>query len=459
MVNLPRCITQGAPQVLRFQIGVIGQDLLAALPSGKERKDVLHTDPHTADAGPAATLIWVVGDALAPTDQDRFDRQHLMALDIVGPDGLALAEAHEPLLSAIAAAAADTDRHGVQRRCFDAMAAAGLLGRPLQPPALQRELAERLFMADGSLTFCWLQHQLPLRRLLNALSTPEAPAASALRERWLEHVASGQALAGVAFAHLRRPGAANPAATRIPGGWRLDGRLDWLTSWDIADLVLLCLRCVDASGDRVVGLLLPGGTCGEPLPAGISLGEPLALLAMAGTHTRPMQLDGAELADSQVLFVEDFSVWSEADAATVCRVSPVVFGCIRSAIADLHQVSSSHHDTQALALADALSRHCQQLRHQAYRLIDANAENSPELRQRHRDLRAQALELAMRSAQAAVIAHAGGAMYSGCAAERRLREASFLLVQAQTADSRRASLDLLLLHSSFHLQHSHQQRR
>ena len=240
----------------------------------------------------------------------------------------------------------------------------------------------------------WLQHQMPLRRLLNAVSNPEAPA-------------------GVAFAHLRRPGAANPAATRIPGGWRLDGRLDWITSWDIADLVLLCLRCVDS----------------------------------------------AELADSQVLFVEDFSVWSEADAATVCRVSPVVFGCIRSAIADLHQVSSSHHDTQALALADALSRHCQQLRHQAYRLIDANAENSPELRQRHRDLRAQALELAMRSAQAAVIAHAGGAMYSGCAAERRLREASFLLVQAQTADSRRASLDLLLLHSSFHLQHSHQQRR
>ena len=156
------------------------------------------------------------------------------------------------------------------------MAAAGLLGRPLTPPALG--------------------------------------------DRWLEPVASGQALAGVAFAQLRRAGAANP----------LDGRLDWITSWDIADLVLLCLRCVDR----------------------------------------------AELADGQVLFVEDFSVWREG------------------------------------------------------------------------------LELVMRSAQAAVIAHAGGAMHAGCAAERRLREASFQLVQAQSADSPRASLDLLL-HSSFH-QHSHQ---
>ena len=165
-----------------------------------------------------------------------------MAVDIVGPDALALAERHEPLLGALATAASESDRVGVPRASFDALAAAGLLGKPLEPPSLQRELAERLFMADGSLTFCWLQHQLPLRRLLCATTTAEAPAAEALRERWLEPVASGRALAAVAFAQLRRPGAPNPAATRLPGGWRLDGQLDWITSWDIADLVLLCVR-------------------------------------------------------------------------------------------------------------------------------------------------------------------------------------------------------------------------
>lgn len=371
-----------------------------------------------------------------------------MAVDIVGPDALPLPQSHEPLLHSIAAAAADSDCHGLPRRSFEGLAAAGLLGTPLEPPSLQRELAERLFMADGSLTFCWLQHQMPLRRLIAATSTSEAPAADALRDRWLEPVATGRALAGVAFAHLRRPGAPNPAATRIPGGWRLDGRLDWITSWDIADLVLLCVRAFDADGDRVVGLLLPSGAPDEPLPRGISLGEPLALLAMGGTHTRPMQLDAAELPDSQVLFVEDFSSWSEADATTVCRVSPVVFGCIRGAIADLHQVASRHDDEQALTLAADLARLCRQLRREAYGLIDADPEGSAQLRQRHRELRAQALDLAMRAAQAAVIAHAGAAMYAGCEAERRLREASFLLVQAQTAESRWASLDLLLRSST-----------
>ena len=366
-----------------------------------------------------------------------------MAVDIVGPDALGLPACHEPLLSAIAAAAAESDRQGVRRGSFDALAVAGLLGRPLEPASLQRELAERLFMADGSLTFCWLQHQLPWRRLLAASATAEAPAAEALRDRWLEPVASGLALGGGAFAQLRRPGPPNPTATRISGGWRLHGKFDWITSWDIADLMLLCVRCIDDSGDRVVGLLLPASASGASLPAGITLGEPLALLAMGGTHTRPMQLDGVELPDQQVLFVEEFARWSEADAAKVCRVSPVVFGCSRGAIADLHQLASQHGDAQILSLAADLARDCSQLRREAYGLIDADPEGSPSLRQRHRELRARALALAMAASQAAVIAHAGAAMHTGCDAERRLREATFLLVQAQTAESRRASLELL----------------
>lgn len=327
------------------------------------------------------------------------------------------------------------------------MAASGLLGRPLEPPALQRELVERLFMADGSLTFCWLQHQMPLRRLLSATATAEAPAAAELQHRWLEPITSGRALAAVAFAHLRRPGAPNPAATRLPGGWRLDGTLDWITSWDIADLVLICGRCEEANRNRVVGLLLPAGASGEPLPAGLHLGKPLQLLAMGGTHTRPARLEGVDVPDSQVLFVEDLASWSAADALTVCRVSPMVFGCMRGAIADLHDAGSIQGDADTLALAEALAQDCRQLRRDAYSLFDESSSDgsghSPEMQQGHRLYRAQALDLAMRCAQAAVIARAGGAMPIGTPAERRLREAAFLLVQAQTTQSRQASLQLL----------------
>jgi alkylation response protein AidB-like acyl-CoA dehydrogenase len=376
-----------------------------------------------------------------PSDQDWHARLSSMVLDIVGPDNQPLPERHEPLLGAIAQAAADTDRLGVPRSRFADLAAAGLLGRPLQPPSQQRELAERLFWADGSLTFCWLQHQSPLKRLLAAASTPEAPAADGLRRRWLEPVARGTALAAVASAHLRRPGPPNPRATPIPGGWRLEGQLDWITSWDIADLTLLCLRCREVDRDRVVGLLLPAEAPGSPLPPGLKLGEPLRLLAMGGTHTRPAELDGVEVSERQVLFLDDYPTWLQADAATACRVNPVVFGCVRGALADLQQMARRQDD--GLDLAGALAQECRQLRRDAYRLIDANPADSPELRQHHRRLRAHALNLAMRAAQAAVIVQGGAAMYSGTAAARRLREASFLLVQAQTAESRQASLKLL----------------
>ena len=55
----------------------------------------------------------------------------------------------------------------------------------------------------------------------------------------------------------------------------------------------------------------------------------------------------------------------------------------------------------------------------AYGLIDADPEASGKLRIRHRELRAQALELAMRAAQASVIAHAGAARAASTTAPKR----------------------------------------
>ena len=52
--------------------------------------------------------------------------------------------------------------------------------------------------------------------------------------------------------------------------------------------------------------------------------------------------------------------------------------------------------------------------------------------------------MTVEAATAVVTARAGAAMYSGCSAERRVREAMFLQVQAQTARTREASLALLI---------------
>jgi len=80
------------------------------------------------------------------------------------------------------------------------------------------------------------------------------------------------------------------------------------------------------------------------------------------------------------------------------------------------------------------------LRQRAYRLVDeVPAEEQVEQRLR---LRAQTLHLLLTSSAALVAAGAGAAVSLGSPAQRYAREALFLLVQAQTAPVRAATLEV-----------------
>ena len=89
-------------------------------------------------------------------------------------------------------------------------------------------------------------------------------------------------------------------------------------------------------------------------------------------------------------------------------------------------------------LVDSLAHECRTIRAAAYSAADAGAAVPDRLA-----LRAASLDLAVRAATSVVIARSGAAMRRGCSAERRLREAMFLQVQAQTAVTRQASLALM----------------
>ncbi|MCX6414908.1 MAG: acyl-CoA dehydrogenase, partial [Actinobacteria bacterium] len=90
--------------------------------------------------------------------------------------------------------------------------------------------------------------------------------------------------------------------------------------------------------------------------------------------------------------------------------------------------------------AEQLAEQCREIRRAAYDLADrADEANGPE----RLDLRVASLDLVVRATTAVVIARAGAGVRSGTSAERRVREALFLQIQAQTADSRRAGLKRL----------------
>jgi len=325
------------------------------------------------------------------------------------------------------------DRTTVPRSHLDAWARQGLLGLAgpraygggQAPAAVQREVAAVLAGACGATWFVATQHTLPVTALAASPNT-------ALRERWLAALCSGEVLSGVAFSHLRRPGTPAVRATRAAGGWRFDGAVSWMTGWGLCELVLLAGR---TDGDEVVFVLVQA----QEGP-GLTASAPLALAAMAATRTVALTLDGLRIADADVVEVTDAGAWLAADALRTANAPPHVFGLQRECVRRLAETASARDDGTAAALAHALGQEGARLRRVADTLLDDVAPE--ELLDDRLAVRASALELALRSATALVAATGGGALSLDAAPQRLVREAVFYLVQAQTPPVREAVLQL-----------------
>lgn len=344
----------------------------------------------------------------------------MQGLDPLGSHALdAAASAEEnAVLSRITAAAADHERRGVPRLVMDQLSAIGWLG-PVAPAPQQRERAERLAMADTAVWFCWSQHQSALR-LLKA-STNET-----LKARWLDRLASGTAVGATAFAHLRRPGPANPVASPCGDNWTLQGQLDWVTSWDLADVVALQVRTGQEPQAPVLALLIDKQAQAS-LPRGLTPEPPLQLMAMGGTWSRPVRLNHCPIQKSWVMGTTPIATWTRADQARTRSANPAAFGLIRAALGDLLQQALHRQAAGWNTSAQILLKEASDLRRRCYSAADHPDSLSDTA---HHDLRAAALEMAERCCRAALVSHGGGALRGGHPSGRRLREALFLQVQA-----------------------------
>jgi hypothetical protein len=310
--------------------------------------------------------------------------------------------------------AAEVDRTRVPRSHVDALAEAGLLGLAgLNAPEdeVARQVHELLAGACAATWFVIAQHFTPVKELT---ASPN----EALRARYLDQLVAGSRLAGVAFAHLRRP---VPPVTcaRAEGGWVFDGRVPWMTAWGLCDVFLLAGR----AGDEQVFVLLPA----QEAP-GLRASEPLPLLAMQATATVTLTLEGLFVPDADVVTVRAHDAWVAADRERTADVTPAAFGLHTEVVRLLEQ--------RAPALSYRLAGEGARLRQRAYALIgDADRYNE------RLGLRAQSLDLCMRSATALVVATGGSAMELANPAQRHLREAAFLQVQAQTPALRALMLE------------------
>ena len=255
-------------------------------------------------------------------------------------------------------------------------------------------------------------------------------------ERWSRDLATGAALGAVSFAHLRRPGLPSVRAQSAGGGWSISGKLDWITSWGLADALLLMAETEDG---QVVQLLVAA----EEAP-GFRVCGPLALAAMSGTSTVAAELDEFRVGEDAVARVVSKADWLTQDRCHTANASPAVFGLLRATLTGLEAVGQRRGAPEAVALAHRWTEQTKQIRGKAYALVDGVAPDE-QLEERVL-LRAESLHLLQRATAALVTVRGGRAMALDSAAQRWAREALFLLVQAQTLPLRQ---NLLALYGRF----------
>jgi alkylation response protein AidB-like acyl-CoA dehydrogenase len=286
-----------------------------------------------------------------------------------------------------------------------------------------RRFQEASARASGALAFLESQHQSACSLLARSSNQP-------LRARLLPKLATGEQSAAIAFSHLRRKGPPLVTATPAPGGYRLDGRLPWVTGWG---LFTLCVTAAPLADGRVLFAVHPLADS-----AAMKASPPLELAAMAVTQTVTVEVRGVFIPESDVLDVHAATWIQENDRVAIALQSPLALGCAQAGIDVLRDEAEKRGHDGMRAAADRLEAELAVCREDAYRAMEENGDLDRGLR-----ARSAAIELAGRTTHAAVIAAAGAGNLMTHPAQRVYREALAFSVLALSPPIQDAALRTL----------------
>lgn len=280
-------------------------------------------------------------------------------------------------------------------------------GSPVRPE-VQAAGLELLFGACPSTGLIAAQHFGPVGLALRG-GTPELLGL-------LPGLATGERIGAGAFGHVRSwPQRSSVRATRVPGGYRFDGRIPFLSGWGL--VTLPWTGAVDEDHREIVFALVD-------LPDPAAVARPLRLAAIQGSRTVAVHLDGLFVPAERVVSVTDAEEWKVADASAgpnpnAAAGLPGPVGLARAAVADA--LRDQPDEPSLLALAQEIET------------VATTVGTDP----RARALRA---ELAVRATTAALVARGGAGVRLEDMAQVRARAALFLQVRGLAPTVRTAQL-------------------
>lgn len=294
-----------------------------------------------------------------------------------------------------------------------------------------RLLQVRLARASGALTFLQTQHQSAAGMLVKSNN-------KSLQREFLPYMATGKALMGVGFSHLRRRGVPMVKATPTATGYLITGEVPWITGYNFFDRFILGATLPD--GKELYGVLPLQNQSGSG--GDITLSPPMELLAMTATNTVSAKITQWHLMRDRIVNIKPAGAIHQSSRHNILNHGWFALGCAYAGLdilllqAEKKQLDFIQESWQSLSLE------VEQWQTQAITLADN--QNTPY--QQKLELRAKIINLAQRCSMAAAIASSGAANYLHSNAARVYREALLFSVSGQTTDVMEASLRKLLSH-------------
>jgi alkylation response protein AidB-like acyl-CoA dehydrogenase len=284
---------------------------------------------------------------------------------------------------------------------------------------------------SGALAFLQTQHQGAAEFLTNSDN-------EALKRQYLPYMGKGEVLVGVGFSQLRRKGDPLVKAIPVQGGYQLNGEVPWVTGFGFFQDFIVGAALADG---RAIYGIVPFSETLQDDGSVITLTEPMELGAIASTNTVTATLTNWFLPKERIVFIKHPGAIHETDKKNVLHHGFFALGCAR---AGLDILEAAYHTKQLPFLRNAFESLYGELNRCQTAMMQALPPDSQPWEERLQ-LRAWAINLAVRCASAAVTVSSGAANYRYHTAQRVYREALVFTVSGQTTAVMEATLNTLIL--------------
>jgi alkylation response protein AidB-like acyl-CoA dehydrogenase len=285
-----------------------------------------------------------------------------------------------------------------------------------------RRFQEACARASGALAFLQTQHQSAVGMIARSSN-------DSLKQEYLPQMGNGGKLLGIGFSQLRRAGAPMIRARNAEGGYVLKGHVPWVTGWNYFPEFLVGATLDDGQALFAVVPL-------QESP-GIHVSHVMELAAMQAANTVTVEFEDYFVPEGKIVFIQPAGWIQRNDQINIALQGYFAMGCAQ---AGLDVLSTNAERKPFPFLKEALGTLANELDQCRDATRTAQADANEETTQERLNVRAWAIDLAVRCAHAGVTSSSGAANSLFHPAQRVYREALVFTVSAQTPEIMEATL-------------------